>query len=450
MVAGGIANSPIDKAPLKATCADGTDGGTGLSDKGTYSMTVSCATTNFPVVISIDDTKIDNNNPPMMAGADLQFCSAAETTAGSCDDVPYKSTERAPLKVAVEDSTAAASVVNMNAITTLAAQPIEDKIKAGIKPVATDVQTAESNIQTSLGVASVKNSDPVRDSQVARINSQVLEAVAVTKQLSASTVKPEDVMKALAAAANTGTGLALTKTETDGSKSFDIATAQTALTAAAAALTGTDATSVALKASVNVINTSFTDTKAVEASIRSKGNAVEQVVKVIAGIPSMQAFDPLKNTLATGTIAADIKAALAGTGADNLAAKAATINAGLVTQAMSQAITKAQQIEADTSILTSEKNNRKKAVFDAAEAIRSSVERDVALLITAAPTGAITANQQAQAMAQVSMAVNMAGDQMKTQAIGNIVDNSGKSKPSVAGMAEKISSDIAGQFATSG
>ncbi|MBI2316278.1 MAG: hypothetical protein HYU75_04455 [Betaproteobacteria bacterium] len=317
VVAGAIANSPIDGAPLKATCADGTAGGTGVSSKGTYSITVTCASTNFPIVISIDESRIDNANPPMMAGADLQFCSAAEKTAGTCDDVPYKTSERAPLKVAVPSTAEAANAVNMNAVTTLAAQPIEDKTAAfkaapttAAKPTATDVQTAETAIQTALGLPSVRNSDPVRDAQVARVNAQVLEAVAVTKQLSASTVKPDDVMKAIATAATTGAaGQALVKTETDGSKSFDITTAQAALTAAAAALTGTDAASVARKTAVTAVNTAMTDTKAVEASIKGKGTAIEQVVKVVSQIPSVQAFDPLKNTLATGTIPADTKAA---------------------------------------------------------------------------------------------------------------------------------------------
>lgn len=101
-------------------------------------------------------------------------------------------------------------------------------------------------------------------------------------------------------------------------------------------------------------------------------------MRVIARIPSVHAFGPLKNTLATGTIPTSIKAALADTTkGDNKAAKTATITAALATQAIFQAITKAQKIDTDTIIASVEKANRKKAGFGAAEWIGTGVNKDV-------------------------------------------------------------------------
>ncbi|MBI2316279.1 MAG: hypothetical protein HYU75_04460 [Betaproteobacteria bacterium] len=120
----------------------------------------------------------------------------------------------------------------------------------------------------------------------------------------------------------------------------------------------------------------------------------------------------------------------------------------MATQAVAQAIAKVQEIEASTSIASGEKSNRKKAVFDAAEAIRASVEKDVTAAVADAAVTALTANDQARALAQVAMSVKVAGDQMKTEDITKLFDNSGKGKSSIDGMAQKISSDIAAQIAT--
>ena len=229
-VGGALVNTPIDGAPLIAKCADGTSGGTGVSTKGTYTINVTCAASNWPIVVAIDSSKIDDGTyKPVMAGPDMQF--------GPSDDELYKTTERPPLKVAVESVGAAANAANMNAVTTIAAQPIEDKIAAFVaapttaaKPVAADVTKAESDTQVATGVTGgIKSSDPVRNPDTARFAAQVLEAASMTK----AGTKPEDVMKAIAQAANTGAnGTPIYKTGADGTSSFDIGTVQTALTAA--------------------------------------------------------------------------------------------------------------------------------------------------------------------------------------------------------------------------
>lgn len=417
LVAGAAANSPIDGAPLKVTCADGTAGGSGTTIKGSYTVAVSCASTNYPIVIEIDETALSKlTTKPTMAGPDMQF--------GTSDDETYDTASRAALRVAVESSTVTSA--NMNAVTTLAAQTIKDKIDAVVaktagatKPTAADVQTAESNTQTALGISTaIKASDPVKDSSVARVNAQVLEAVAVTTALAGSTVKPGDVMKEVANAA--AAGKAVTKTEADGGKSFDITTATGNLSAGA-------------------VKTAMTSAAGVESAIKAKGTAMEQVAKVIGAIPSAQTFDPAKANLSS--LATDIKAELAKTA--NAAANTASINAKVASEAIKQAVVKAKEIDSDTTIASGEKDNRKKAAFEAAESIRTATEKDVS-----SATTALTADQKAQAIAKVSMAVQVAANQVKTAAIGDIVDTTtNKPKASVAGLAEKIRTDVGTQIA---
>ncbi|MDP3651265.1 MAG: hypothetical protein Q8R67_06245 [Rhodoferax sp.] len=434
-VGGEISNSPIDGATIKAVCADGSAGGAGVTTKGSYSIKVTCAATNFPIVISV-------TGDGTMAGPDMQF--------GTSDDESYKLSERAPLKVAIENNTTPSA--NMSAVSTLAAQSIEDlstAVKDGkvgaIKPTAIDVQAAESKIQTALGITTpIKSASPVTDAQVARLSAQILESVAVTKALGLTAVTPEAVMKAFAQAANTGaTGTALVKTETDSSKSFDFAAVQTALTAAAAA----NPTVGATKSQMDSINTVLNDAKALESAIKAKATAMEQVAKVIAAMPSAQTRDPSKANLAS--IAGEIKAELAKT--ENSKANTASINAEVASQAMKQAVAKANEIAAtanstSTDLALQEIANRKKAVFEAAESIRVAMDRDV----TSKPASAVwTSEEVARTIAQVSMAVNVTADRIKTAAIGDIVDPStNKPRASVAGMAEKVRGDIGTQIKT--
>ena len=123
-------NSPGDGVAVSATCADGTAGGTAIASLGTYTLTVSCPAANFPIVIAA-------TSDGSLAGPDLQF--------GTPDDYSYRLAERSPLKVAI--GTGATAVANITALSTLAAQPIEDKIVAfkaapasTSKPTLTDVQ----------------------------------------------------------------------------------------------------------------------------------------------------------------------------------------------------------------------------------------------------------------------------------------------------------------------
>ena len=144
-VSGLIWNSPIDGIELRVTCADGSTGGAGVASKGTYSVTVSCSATNFPVVIA-------TSGDGLSAGPDMQF--------GTLDDYTFKSAERSPLKVAIDSSSTATA--NLTALSTLAAQPIEDRIAAykaaptvSVKPTAADVAAVEGKVKAAFGFSSL-------------------------------------------------------------------------------------------------------------------------------------------------------------------------------------------------------------------------------------------------------------------------------------------------------
>ena len=419
---GDIANTPLDGAPLVATCADGTTGGTATSVKGSYSINVTCAAANYPAVVAIDQSKMSTANVTM-AGPDLQF--------GTSDDEVYKITERAPLKVALASTTDTAA--NMNAVTTLAAQPIEDQIAAKkanpttvAAPTAADVKTAEDNVKTSLNLqSSVKSSDPLRDSSVAKVAAQVLEAVAVTKSLGGSSVSPETVMKTFSQGANTGTKMV------DANNSFDMTEARKALTVAASQ-TGV---STATKATIDSVYANLDTVKTVaETAIKAKGTEMEQVVKVVGPV--------LNSNKGVDTFAATIKSTLGGTSADAVAANKAATMASISSQTNRQAQAKAQEIEASTTITdATEKANRKKAIYESAETIRSSAEKDLAAVTS------VTDDVKARAVAGATMAVGLAADQIKTAAIGDLVDSSGNTKSTVNGLAESTRQQVTTQIA---
>lgn len=431
-------NSPVDGVTVTATCADGTAGGTANVSLGTYSLTVSCSAANFPIVIA-------TTSDGLLAGPDLQF--------GTPDDYSYRLAERSPLKVAI--GTGATAAANITALSTLAAQPIEDKIVAykaapasASKPTLADVQAAERNAAFALGLVStdVQKANPLADPQLARIFAQFLEAIAVTRALSPASTSAEDVMKTLAQAAQlggtggAGTAGTLFKTEADGLNSFDLQTSKAALTTAAAAITGNSLGSSSTQ--MTTVNSLLTDVQAVEPSIKAIGTEAEQVIRVISSLPSVPAFDPAKANL--GALASDIGGALPNP--SGVSGSAAALMAKVTSEAMRQAGLKAQEIEGSTTIPTVEKANRKRTVFAAAEAIRSAQEYDIILKST---TATLSQDDVARAIAQVSLAVSVAGDLLKTAAIADIVNvTANKSKSSVAGMAARVRSDIGTQIAS--
>jgi hypothetical protein len=435
-VSGLVWNSPLDGVTVTATCADATFGGSAKATRGSYSITVSCKAANFPIVLA-------TTSDGMLAGADLQF--------GTADDSRFRLAERSPLKIVI--GTRNMVNANITAVSTLAAQPIEDRIFArkaspgtASKPTLADVQNAERNAAVALGLGStdIRSANPLTNPQIARISAQLLEAIAVARSFGPPGTSAEDVMKSLSQAAQyggiggTGTAGNLFKTETDGMNSFDIQATKTALKVAAAAIAKQTPGSTA--AQMTTVIGALTDAQVAEPAIKEIGTNAEQVVRAISGLVSVQTFDASRDNV--GAIAKGIEADLSSP--SSIAANTSPVMATISSEAMRVAGLKVQEIDGSTAISTSEVAIRKRAVFMAAEAIRSAQQHDI---IVKSANGALSQDDVARAVAQVCLAVNVTGDLLKTVAITDIMAGTTNAlSPNVAGLAAKVRNDIGVQI----
>jgi hypothetical protein len=436
-ISGLVWNSPVDGAPIRATCADGSAGGNTVASLGTYSITVTCAPSNYPIVIAI-------SGDGALSGPDFQF--------GTVDDYAYRLSERAPLKAAVESSSS--TIANLTALSTVAAQPIEDRIAAyksapivASRPTAADVQSAERNAAFAFGMKStdVLRANPLTDPQLARVLAQFSEAIGAIKSLSVVSVSPEDVLKSFAQAAQLGgsggSGSAgqLVKLEADGLYSLDLAEIERALNTAESSVKPDSLGATA--AQMALTRTTLADAKIVASSLKSIGFELERVVRGISTAPAIQSFDASRANVST--LASEIRNLLASP--TNSSGSTGALTARTVSESLRRAGAKVQEIETSSTLSANERVFRKRAVFSASEAIRSAVEYEIIVKSAVTP---LTGDDVARFIAQTSIATELAGEMMKTAAIENVVDIvTGRPRLATVGIAERICLDV-GQLLT--